>query len=58
VSDIHGINHGTNAQNTDAATCLTSIFHFKVSEKNNTKANQAHKIQNIAHDAPAHNEKS
>ena len=29
-----------------------------LSEKNNTKANQAHKIQNIAHDAPAHNEKS
>jgi hypothetical protein len=56
VSDIHGINHGTNAQNTEAATCLTSIFHFKVSEKNNTKANQAHKIQNIAHDAPAHSE--
>jgi hypothetical protein len=35
-----------------------SIFHFNLSEKNKTNAIQAHKIQNIAHDAQAHNEKS
>ncbi|MBR7037346.1 hypothetical protein IKI14_05915 [bacterium] len=58
VNDIHGINQGSNAKSTDAATCLISILHFNLSEKNNTKANQAHKIQNIAHEAPAHNEKS
>ena len=52
------MNQGINAKNTDATTCFMSTFHFNLSEKNRTKANQAHKIQNIAHDAPAHNEGS
>jgi hypothetical protein len=52
------MNQGSRAKSTDIATCLISACHFNLFEKNKTKANQAHKIQNIAQDAQAHNEKS